>query len=568
MKRFKWKNIRIGGKFMTVFSLVAVVFLICILLTYTLLKGTSQQMEMSAEKNQIAIEATEIVSLFNKKYTQLPQYLVFADDTLLEQYIEDSKNFAIVAKSIKSKLDDQEQLALFNKIIENNSKLDEYFFSTIVPKVQDISTEDFRELEQSANEIKSETDELGKQLTKMAVDTNETNRIAVQEKMKSTALLLVLSGIISIIVAYALFIWISAKVNKDLKRVVSTSVEIANGNLAFTDLVYEGTDEIGQLSQSINHMGNRLREMIQEVSYLATEVDKHSEALFESSTEVKQGSEQIALTIEELANGSTNQANETSAISESTSALQENLLIATNKSQELSGFTDNVHAVVIKGDQQMEDSLSQMKVINQVVHVAVDKVGSLEQKTNSINELVTVIQSIADQTNLLSLNATIEAARAGEAGKGFAVVANEVRKLAEGVSQSVANITNIVESVKVETREMATELVKGFEEVNKGTKQLEQTGKSFIEMKENIEEMNNRVSHISTAFGQFYTSSQHINDAVSNIAAITEETAAGSEEISASALEQSQSIDSISISTKELKTMVDHMNELIKKFKL
>ena len=80
--------------------------------------------------------------------------------------------------------------------------------------------------------------------------------------------------------------------------------------------------------------------------------------------------------------------------------------------------------------------------------------------------------------------------------------------------------------------------------------------------------MNSRVSHISTSFGQFYISSQHINDAVSNIAAITEETAAGSEEISASALEQSQSIDSISTSTKELKAMVDHMNELIKKFKL
>lgn len=553
---------------MIVFSLVAVVFLISILLTYTLLKGTSQQMETSTEKNQIAIEATELVSLFNKKYTQLPHYLVLKDDALLEQYIEDSKSFAIVAKSLKSKLDDKEELALFNKIIENNNKLDDYFFSSIVPKVQDISTEDFRELEHSADEIKTETDKLGKQLTKIAVDTNETNRITVQDKMKSTTLILVLTGVLSIVIAYALFIWISSKVNKDLKRVVSTSDEIANGNLAFSELVYEGTDEIGQLSHSINHMGNRLREMIQEVSYLAIEVDKHSEALFESATEVKQGSEQIALTIEELANGSTNQANETSAISESTSALQKNLLTATNKSQELSGFTDNVHAVVIKGDQQMEDSLNQMKVINQVVHLAVDKVSSLEEKTNSINELVTVIQSIADQTNLLSLNATIEAARAGEAGKGFAVVANEVRKLAEGVSQSVANITNIVDSVKVETQDMATELIKGFEEVNKGTEQLEQTGKSFIEIKNNIEEMNSRVSHISVSFGQFYTSSQHINDAVSNIAAITEETAAGSEEISASALEQSRSIDSISTSTKELKTMVDHMNELIRKFTL
>ena len=398
-----------------------------------------------------------------------------------------------MAKSLKPKLENEKQLDLFNKIITNNSKLDDYFFSAVVPKVQDISTEDFRELEQSADEIKSETDQLGKQLTKMAVESNETNRIAVQDKIKSTTLLLILSGVISIVVAYALFIWISSKINKDLKRVVSTSDEIANGNLAFSELVYEGTDEIGQLSHSINHMGNRLREMIQEVSYLATEVDKHSATLFESSMEVKQGSEQIAITIEELANGSTNQANETSAISESTSGLQENLLTATNKSKELTGFTDNVHTVVIKGDQQMEESLNQMKVINQVVHLAVDKVSSLETKTNSINELVTVIQSIADQTNLLSLNATIEAARAGEAGKGFAVVANEVRKLAEGVSQSVANITNIVESVKVETKEMASELIKGFEEVNKGTQQLEQTGKSFIEIRNTIEEMNSRV---------------------------------------------------------------------------
>ena len=61
MKRFRWKNIRIGGKFLTVFFLVAVVFLISILLTYTLsLQGTSQQMEKSAKKNQIAIEATEV----------------------------------------------------------------------------------------------------------------------------------------------------------------------------------------------------------------------------------------------------------------------------------------------------------------------------------------------------------------------------------------------------------------------------------------------------------------------------------------------------------------------------
>lgn len=85
-----------------------------------------------------------------------------------------------------------------------------------------------------------------------------------------------------------------------------------------------------------------------------------------------------------------------------------------------------------------------MKTIHHIVEEAVHKVRSLEQHSQDINKLVQVINGIAEQTNLLSLNAAIEAARAGESGKGFAVVAEEVRKLADGVSDSVQDITRIV----------------------------------------------------------------------------------------------------------------------------
>ncbi|TCN25061.1 methyl-accepting chemotaxis protein [Mesobacillus foraminis] len=568
MKKFVWSNLTIGRKYLFIFSLVALTFVGSLLFTYLMLTKTQGTMESSESRNAIASNVTELDSIYKEKYIQIPQYLILSDEKLLSDYLEDSKRFVEVAKMVKSDLKNEEQIALFNQMIENNHELDQYFFSTVVPKVKQLSTDDFKELQQSVEQLRADTSQVANKLKSEAIESNISGMKEAKENIDSTSMILIFAGAVSIIVSFVLLMLVSRKINRELNLVVSTSDEIANGNLNFTQLTYEGQDEIGRLSHSINHMGARLREMIYEVSRLAGEVDRHSSALAGASSEVKIGSEQISLTIEELASGASNQANEAASISESTEAFHRQLIDARENSTRLAGYSDDVQGVLEEGSRQMTQSLNQMNVINDVVRGSVVKIESLTSRISTITELVDVIKSISNQTNLLSLNASIEAARAGEAGRGFAVVADEVRKLSEEVGSSVANITQIVGNILHESAVMKDELNKGFAEVNKGTEQIRKTDENFTVLKQTIDDMNVNVKNISQVLQYFNQASEEINESVGSIAAITEESAAGAQEVSAAAIQQNHSIDSISHSAEELRKMMNQMNDMINKFRL
>ncbi|MDT8862986.1 methyl-accepting chemotaxis protein [Alkalihalobacillus sp. MEB130] len=568
LEQFKWNNMNIGRKYATIFTVVAITFLVTIFVTYWFLEETSNTMEETMVTNEIAIHSSELISLYHEKYLQIPEYIVDSNDDRLSDYLDDSKQFIITAKNLRQHLTDQEQIRIFAEIIENNDQLDEYFFSVIVPNVQQINTTEFLALQENASQLKENTIGLANQLKDQAVDSNTGSILRVQESIHTITSILITTGILSIVIAFLLIGFIGRKIKNDLNKVVETSNEIAAGNLNFTKLKTSGNDEIGKLSSSINHMGEKLREMIIEVSSLASEVDQQSTKVAEASFDVKHGSEQVAVTIEELASGSTNQANEVSIISENTSRFNERLVTANRSGEALVTFSDEVLKVSINGDNQMKASVDQMNKINEMVRASVLKVQSLETKTHSITELVHVIKSIAEQTNLLALNASIEAARAGEAGKGFAVVANEVRKLAEGVTNSVENITSIVFSITAEASQVSKELNDGFHEVNKGREQIEVSGQSFFEIKQKISDMAEGIKEISDTLAYFEDTSREISTSVEQIAAISEESAAGSEEISASVNEQVKTIDHISTSAKTLATMSERMNEIIKQFRL
>ncbi|MED2976489.1 HAMP domain-containing methyl-accepting chemotaxis protein [Bacillus swezeyi] len=568
MKNPRWSNITIGGKYGIIFFVMLAAFLASVLITYGLLKDTSQTVQDTKSKNDTAVQSAKLMSLYQNKYLHIPEYIIDAQDEKLSDYMKYSQAFADTAKKLKKELHSAEQLEMFHQIIENNHSLDEYFFSDIVPNVQQINTKKFLELQKKASQLKEETLALGDKLKENAVRSNVESIGDAQSNISKTIFILAVSILVSAVVSAGLLIIVSRQIKKNLNRVIAASDEIAQGHLSFEALDYKGKDEIGQLSQSINDMGKSLREMIVEVSSIANEVDKQCLTFTNVSAEVKEGSEQVAVTVEELANGASNQANEAANISEQTQELAGQIQNANENGETLAKFSKEVLHVSVDGDQQMTQSLQQMHVINHVMKASVEKVSVLEEQTQSIHQLVEVITSMAEQTNLLALNASIEAARAGDAGRGFAVVAGEVKRLAEEVKNSVGSITEIVSTIQTETSSMAEDLKIGFSEVNKGKNQIETSGQYFSEIKHKVTDMAERVSDISAALSNFRRSSEEINGSVEHIAAISEESAAGSEEISASVHEQSGSIEKMDESAQLLGEMVERMNGMIKRFKL
>jgi methyl-accepting chemotaxis protein len=300
-------------------------------------------------------------------------------------------------------------------------------------------------------------------------------------------------------------------------------------------------------------------------------IDKSTETLTNnivvangSLQNVKESSGNITTALNEISKGVEEEANDINNIVDSM-ANAGKIVEDTNKiSVEMRDISENVNQSVIKNTEEMSRMHGQMTIINDSVSAALLTVQELENDMDSINNFLSGITHIADQTNLLALNAAIEAARAGEAGKGFAVVADEVRKLAEQSSKTVQDINSIIGSIQDKTKSALLKAQEGNEAVDSGYNIVNGVYESFNNMQNSFNDMSNNISRENNMIIKIKSLFENIHLQLENIASISEEHAATTQEVMASVEDQNNRIIEISGSMDHISQLSDGLKKISK----
>ncbi|MDN4494949.1 methyl-accepting chemotaxis protein [Ureibacillus aquaedulcis] len=377
---------------------------------------------------------------------------------------------------------------------------------------------------------------------------------------------LVLVGTILTVLIIAVFF--SRSISKPIVHLAVSLDELSHGNLQIKTEQSTRKDELGQLLNSMHVMKNTLYETILKVSQSSLDVAKQSTELKEATDGIQAGSQQMASTMTEISVSSENQANTISDLASNATDFSMIMEETRHKGYEINNSTKAVLLLTAEGKEKMHTSDEQMDKIDRVMKEAVLKMNGLENQTKEISKLVLMIEAIANQTNLLALNAAIEASRAGEHGKGFAVVAEEVRKLAEQVSDSVKDITKIVTSIQVETNLVESSLEIGYKEVQQGSSLIQSTGETFNKIHTSISSMVESIGNITSNLDDNVNLTKQMHYSIEQIASVSEETAAAVEQTAATTQEFNSSIDEISSSTEQLTLLADELKVLVHHFKL
>lgn len=321
--------------------------------------------------------------------------------------------------------------------------------------------------------------------------------------------LLIQTGISSAIIFVLAFVF-ARSLAKPITRLVEHLKVLASGD--FTTMINETRqDEIGQLGSAMDEMSTQIGGMIGQVTGAAHEVAG-------AATE-------IAATADQMASGLQSQEMQTTEVSAAIEQVSCSVVGISEKSGEANAAALNSGEEATTGGEVVNDAITEIQGIAEKINTAVKAVMLLGEKSEKIGEIISVINDIADQTNLLALNAAIEAARAGEHGRGFAVVADEVRKLAERTQKATEEVGSSIREIQEDTKLVIGSIEEGAGGVASGVEKAQAAGVSLDQIGNASQTLLTMINEITHAVDEQKVAVQQIAEATENISGVTQQSA-------------------------------------------
>lgn len=301
--------------------------------------------------------------------------------------------------------------------------------------------------------------------------------------------------------------------------------------------------------QTVDISAASLNSCIKEVDIQLKNVNTASQGIVDSI-------QQMAAAIQEEATG-VYKINET--MTQSLRVVNQTIEI----SKSVAGKSDLMSKKVIAGWDKINEVSSRMTTVNSAIGTTSATVTELKVSLSEIATLLEQIKTIAGQTNLLALNASIESARAGEQGKGFAVVAEHIRQLSEQSKRIVDNINEVTATIFEKSENASVWSIEGEKAANEGIKMMEDISELFRDIKETYQETNAELSRSMDEIAVAAENFIEVQEQISNVASISEENSASTEEILSIIEDENSQIGQINASVSEVNDLSRQLKELV-----
>lgn len=294
--------------------------------------------------------------------------------------------------------------------------------------------------------------------------------------------------------------------------------DLAEGDLSIHASVTENFT--GAIADSINFAIDQMRGLVSNINHLSVQVAK--------------AASETQSTASDLASAAENQAKEIGAASQAINEMAVSIDHVSSNAAESAAVAERAVEIANKGADVVQDTISGMDTIRGQIQETSKRIKRLGESSQEIGDIVSLINDIADQTNILSLNAAIQASMAGDAGRGFAVVADEVQRLAERSSAATKQIAALVKTIQTDTNEAVISMEQTTSEVVSGAKRAQDAGVALEEIENVSTSLAELIQNISNAARQQAASAGHVSNTMNVIQEITAQTVTATEQTASS----------------------------------
>lgn len=544
------KNFKVGKKLVISFGTILALFVISVVVVAVSLNSVKTQLTHFYDVPwQTRAAAQELQANLAEEQKSLYKAIATLDESIITPALSDVESYGNKVQANIAIIESKALAANMDVVNDLKNKIAAWdAVEAIVlnmAKDSSISSDEISKyMQENATSIIQEVNDSLASTVATTNKTGETLLAQTGDAQTKTTMLLIIMCSVSVLIGIFLCMYITKSITAPIKELEAVANEMANGELKVT-INYDSKDELGNLSNSMRTMADRISYYMTELadamtqlaggdlnvprrdpflgdfgavqSAIRTLIASLNDTLTkinQSADQVASGSDQVSSGAQALSQGATEQASSVEELAATITEISQQIRENASNADDASARANAVGEEMAASNNQMQDMITAMQEIS--------------NSSNKIGKIIKTIEDIAFQTNILALNAAVEAARAGQAGKGFAVVADEVRNLASKSAEASKDTSALIEN--------------SLKAVENGTKIVDNTAQSLVSAVEGAREVALTIDKISGASREQADSILQVTQGVDQISSVVqtnsataEESAAASEELSGQA---------------------------------